>query len=128
MTADAPAEGSVEHATMRLSNIVLYGYHGVSPAEREVGTRLEVDVELTVPAAGRDVLSSTIDYTQVYRAVEDVVTGTRFRLLESLARAVRERLLEEFAARTVQVRVRKPNVPFPGGLSHVEVEVGACSR
>ena len=28
----------------------------------------------------------------------------------------------------VQVRVRKPNVPFPGGMSHVEVEVGSCSR
>ncbi len=115
-------------ATMRLMNIVLFGYHGVSQAEREVGTRIEVDVELVIQPAERDVLASTVDYRQVYASVEEVITGTRYKLLESLARAVQHRLVESFPVREVRVRVRKPNVPFLGGMSHVEVEVGACSR
>src|SRR5262245_32661906 len=90
-------------ATMRLRNLVLFGYHGVSPAEREVGTRIEVDVDLVIHPAERDVLTSTVDYYQVYRAVEDVVTSTRFKLLETLARAVRQRLMESFPVQEAQV-------------------------
>jgi dihydroneopterin aldolase len=122
------AAADVESAVMRLRNIVLYGYHGVSAAEQEVGTRIEVDVAMLIQPADPDVLSSTVDYYSVYMAVEEVVTQTRYKLLETLARALRRRLLETFPARQVEVRVRKPNVPFPGGTSHVEVQVGSCNR
>lgn len=117
----SPANSGV---VMRVSNVLLYGYHGVSAAERQVGTRIEVDVDLRLAPAERDTLASTIDYREIYRVLEEIVTGRRFKLLETIARAIRAELLARFPASHVRVRVRKPNVPFPGGLSHVEVEVG----
>ena len=111
---------------VRLKNIVLFGYHGVSAAEREVGTRVEVAVDLRVQVDPRDALGSTVDYSAVFRTVEQVVTTERFQLLESLATAIRAALFAIYRAEEIAVRVRKPNVPFPGGISYVEVEVGTC--
>ena len=81
-TAPAPA---LTPMIIRLKNIVLFGYHGVSAAEREVGTRIEVDVDVRMQVDARDALASTVDYSAVFRTVEAVVTGHRFQLLESLA-------------------------------------------
>jgi dihydroneopterin aldolase len=60
---------------IRLRNMLLYGCHGVTPAERAVGRPFEVDVELAVdlsPAAGTDDLGATIDYAAVYETVKRV--------------------------------------------------------
>ena len=126
--APASAAGAPMPAPMviRLKNIVLFGYHGVSAAEREVGTRIEVDVDLRTTVDPRDALASTVDYSAVFRTVEAVVTGHRFQLLESLATAIRAALFAAYSADDIAVRVRKPNVPFPGGISYVEIEVGTC--
>lgn len=109
---------------MRLRNVLLYGYHGVSDAEREVGTRIEVDVDLRLKPAERDTLSSTIDYREVYGVLEEIVTQHRYKLLETIARVIHTELLARFPATHACVRVRKPQVPFPGGMSCVELEVG----
>ncbi len=121
------ATGERVPTVVRLKNVVLFGHHGVSAAEREVGTRIEVDVEMRVLVDPRDSLSSTVDYSAVFRTVEQVVTHRHFQLLESLGAAIRDAVLAEFAAEQVAVRVRKPNVPFPGGDSYAEIEVGTCS-
>ena len=111
---------------VRLSGIALFGHLGVHEAERETGQKINIDVEMMAdlePAALSDSLSQTIDYEKVYRLIESTVAATRYRLIESLARSIAQALLGAFPVQEVIVRVQKPNVPFAGTMSAVEVEL-----
>jgi len=112
--------------TVRLSGIVLFAHLGVHEAEREVGQKIHVDIEMTADleaAAAADSLALTVDYEKVYRLVESTVAQSRFKLIEALARALARVLLEAFPVTEVVIRVQKPNVPFAGTMSAVEVEL-----
>jgi dihydroneopterin aldolase len=112
--------------TLRLHGIVLFAHMGVRDAEREVGQKIHIDIEMAADfrgAARSDALSDAIDYEKVYRLVEGTVASRRFKLLESLAGELADALLEAFPAEEVSVKVQKPNVPFQGTLSSVEVEL-----
>jgi 7,8-dihydroneopterin aldolase/epimerase/oxygenase len=111
---------------VRLNDVVFFAHLGVSEAEREVGQRIHIDIDLTVDldrASHTDDLHDTVNYEAVFRELSRVVDGSRFRLLESLAGSVARALLEGFPSQEVRVRVRKPNVPFAGSLSSAEVEM-----
>jgi len=114
---------------IRLNDMVFYGYHGVQPEERTLGQRFQVDVELQVSllAAGRDDdIQQTVNYVEVYRRVEEILTGRPFTLIEAVAERVAGRLLEDFQqVGRVSIRIRKPQVPIPGamlGSSEVWIE------
>ena len=109
-----------------LRNMVFYGSHGVSPAERELGQRFEIDLSMfgdLAGAAATDKLHSTTDYGRVYELVEHVVTARVFNLLETLAHVIAQDVLAEFPVERVDVVVRKPRVPIRGTLDFVEVGV-----
>ena len=111
---------------VRLNDVVFFAHLGVSEAEREVGQRIHVDVDLEVNlerASRSDDLHDTVNYEAVFREISRVVEGSRYRLLESLAGSLVRALLEGFPATEVRIRVRKPNVPFAGSLSSAEVEL-----
>jgi 7,8-dihydroneopterin aldolase/epimerase/oxygenase len=115
---------SLDH--VRLNDVVFFAHLGVSEAEREVGQRIHVDVDLEVDLerpSRTDDLHDTVNYEAVFREISRVAEGTRYRLLESLAGALVRALLESFPASQVRIRVRKPNVPFAGSLSSAEVEL-----
>jgi len=106
--------------------MTFYGYHGISAAERQTGRRFEVDVELRMDMdrpASTDRLSDTINYTEVYRTVEQMVLQNSFALLETIAVRLANQILERFKPEEVTVRVRKKIPPVPGNLDHIEVEV-----
>jgi dihydroneopterin aldolase len=112
---------------IRLTDLSLFGHHGAHEEEMRLGQKLEFDVELGVDLSGAgrtDRLESTINYREVYLRVEERVTQKRYLLLEALAEAIADDMLEHYpSAEEVVVRVRKPNVPFAGAMSHVEVEI-----
>ena len=111
---------------IRLHNMTFYGYHGISAAERQTGRRFEVDVELVVDinkAAKSDRLKDTVNYTEVYRTVEELVAQNSFALLETIAVKLANQILEKFKPKEVTIRVRKKIPPVPGNLDHIEVEV-----
>jgi dihydroneopterin aldolase len=111
---------------IRLHNMTFYGYHGISAAERQTGRRFEVDVELVVDMdqpAKTDKLKDTVNYTQVYRTVEELVEQNSFALLETIAVRLANQILAKFKPQEVTVRVRKKIPPVPGNLDHIEVEV-----
>jgi dihydroneopterin aldolase len=111
---------------VRLNDVVFFAHLGVSEAEREVGQRIHIDVDLAVDldrASHSDDLHDTVNYEAVFRELSRVVEGSRHRLLESLAGSLARVLLEGFPVEEVRVRVRKPNVPFAGSLSSAEVEM-----
>ncbi len=111
---------------IRLVNMTFYGYHGVSAAEKETGRRFEVDCELKVDlaeAGKTDRLNYTIDYSAVYDLIADVVQNTSYSLLEGLAGHLASRLLDDFPAVEVMIRVRKMTPPINGLVDYIEVEL-----
>jgi dihydroneopterin aldolase len=111
---------------IRLHNMTFYGYHGISSAERQTGRRFEVDVELVADLnkpARTDKLKDTVNYTEVYRTVEELVEQNSFSLLETIAVRLANQILTKFKPQEVTVRVRKKIPPVPGNLDHIEVEV-----
>jgi 7,8-dihydroneopterin aldolase/epimerase/oxygenase len=116
----------VDEDRIILHNMVFRGRHGVHPAERELGQRFEVDVELGLDlerAMASDALRDTVDYGRAYSIVREQVEERQYQLLEALAGAIIKQLLAELPILAVCVRVRKPQVPLPGVLSYAAVEV-----
>src|SRR5437870_10298829 len=112
-------------ALIRLEGLSVFGHHGARPYEKEAGQRLEVDLELE-PADDRaetsDRLSDAVDYDELYRTVREIVEGRSFRLLEALAAATAEAILERFSVRRVKVRIAKQNLGWTtGGRAVIEV-------
>jgi len=108
---------------VELAALELYGYHGVNPEERHGGQRFLFDIQLEVGDAGlSDRIEDAVDYRDVAATIREVSGGTQFHLLEALAAAVADALLERFAVEWVSVRVRKPDVALPVEHSAVTVE------
>ena len=103
-----------------LEGIVLYGYHGVSAAEKELGQRFVVDVELAVDlatAGGSDDLALTVNYSTVYKLVQRVVQGPSCDLIETVAERIASAILSEHdKVEQVRVKVAKPDVPIAGSV------------
>lgn len=110
-----------------LSGMVFYGFHGMSPAEQELGQRFHVDlvVHLDLGKAGvSDMLEDTVSYTNLYRTVKEVMEGPSRRLLENVAETIAGRILAESSVAAVHVTVKKPKVPMKGSvLDHAAVEI-----
>jgi len=109
-----------------LHNMLFRGYHGTLAAERELGQRFEVDVELQLDlsrAIASDALQDTVDYSRAYTIAQEEVEEQHYHLLERLAGSIAQRLLAELPITGVVVRVRKPQVPLPGPLAYSAVEI-----
>ena len=93
-----------------LEGMEFYGYHGDIEAERDLGARYAVDVAIEAPlaSAGRsDDLADTIDYVRCFQLIRDVVENRQFRLLEAVAEAIADALLELPRTLAVTVRIAK---------------------
>jgi dihydroneopterin aldolase len=109
-----------------IQGIDVLGHHGVDPAERKVGQRLIIDIELYLDlseAAAADDIHKTANYEAVCKLVEKVAGQEEFLLLESLAAEIGNRILERFAPPAVIVRVKKANLPIATRVASVTVEV-----
>ena len=99
---------------LELHGLEVFGRHGVLEAERREGQTFLFDVELDVAEPGEDRIGATVDYRDVAACVAGVSDGKQYDLLESLAAAVADALVERFPATRARVRVRKrrpPDVP-----------------
>lgn len=97
---------------VEIEGFELEGRHGATLEERRRGQRFLFDLQLHAHDAGvrTDKLADTVDYTEVVACVREVSDGHRFNLIEALAAAVADALLERFEISRVRVRVRKPEV------------------
>jgi dihydroneopterin aldolase len=110
---------------IELRGLEVFGHHGALEEERRMGQAFLFDVRLRLavePTA--DDLAATVDYRDVAACVREVSDSEPVQLLETLAAAVADALLERFAIENVRVRVRKPDVQLdlPVELTAVTVE------
>jgi dihydroneopterin aldolase len=111
---------------VRLTDVQFHGHCGCTEAERELGQRLSLDLELELPiaeAAAADDLSRTIDYVKVTDSI--VQTGRRLRpaLLETLAERLAQVVIEQFHPQRVTIRLRKVAPPVEAIAGAFEVEI-----
>ena len=113
--------------SIRLRDIIVYGYYGASDPERQIGQRLLMDLDLSVDlsqAAATDPSADTVSYEEIYVAAQQLAGGTRCRLLEHLAQQVIDGLFHRFPRLGgVGVSLRKMNLPFPNTCREVEVRL-----
>ena len=112
---------------IQLIGMVFYGFHGIDPAEQELGQRFVVDLEVQrdLSDAGlSDDPRDTVNYSRMYGMVKEVMEGNSRKLLENLAETIARRILQDLEVESVTVRVKKPEVPMKGSiLTHAGVEI-----
>lgn len=114
-----------------IQGIDVLGHHGVDEAEREVGQRLNIDVDLYLDlseAAANDDIHKTVNYEAVCKLVEKVAGEEEFLLLESLASDIGDKLIERFRPAGVVVRVSKLSLPIAIRVGSVVVEITKLRR
>ncbi len=112
--------------TIELQGLVVFGHHGYLEEERRLGQRFLVDlwVDVRGDAAASDRIDDTVDYRRLAALVREVFSGTERLLLEALAGAVADGIVERFAAvERARVRVRKPDVVLDPPVDHAAVVV-----
>lgn len=118
--------GNKNPDTIILAGIQFRGHHGDSEAERTVGGRFEVDLEIgrdCSRAGCSDSLQDTVDYYAVHQRVMQIGQNERHRLVETLAERIAAAVLAEFAADSVTVRARKLMPPLDGIVAYAGVEI-----
>ena len=111
---------------IHVTGIDIYGHHGCTEAERSMGGKYSVDVELYTDfsqAGTSDKLSDTIDYVAVRAIVQDEM-ATSSSLIENIAYRILNRLKKSFTkVEKAKVVVRKLGSPIGGFVREVAVTV-----
>jgi len=111
---------------IQVNKIRSYGYTGYLPEERVLGQWFEVDLTLWLdlaPAGESDDIKDTLDYRQAIDTVKQLIANSKFSLVEKLASAIADALLELDRVERVQVRLSKPAAPIPdfGGTITIDI-------
>jgi 7,8-dihydroneopterin aldolase/epimerase/oxygenase len=108
---------------VELAGLEIPGRHGVEDWEREQEQPFVYDLELELAEPASDRIEETVDYREVVELVRAVSESRQFHLLESIAAAVAEALLERFPLERARVRVRKPEVQLGVPVEHTAASV-----
>ena len=109
---------------VRIRGLEVAGRHGVHDAERVLGQRFVVDIDMVLAhdrAATSDDLADTVDYAVIADDAADIVAGEPVALLERLCRMIADRVLREDVVAAVTVTVAKPQVAIRHVLDDVSV-------
>ena len=109
-----------------IDGLEIYGYHGVLAEEKTLGQVFRFDLRLAMESCAgvsTDQVGDTVDYTEVIDVVTEIAGCRSFNLLERLAGAIAEALLDRFPVDVVRVRVTKPHPPIPCSVAGVGVSL-----
>lgn len=111
---------------IEVRHICVNGHHGALAGEQDEEQPFEVDLDIYLDLANAetgDDLDATVDYGEVTLAVVEIVTTTRFALLEALAGAIATRVLGDRRIDRVEVSLRKMAPPITVELASVGVRL-----
>jgi dihydroneopterin aldolase len=114
----------VEGYSIRLDGIRFRARHGASEAERYLLQDFVVDLEVELPVTllpDSDERSAVYDYDALASVVVAEGTGESYKLLETLARRLLERILSATPALSATVRLRKFGPPTDVSVDTVSV-------
>jgi dihydroneopterin aldolase len=108
---------------VEIRGLRVLGHHGALPGEQDRAQPFLVDIVFSYDmdaAARSDDLVDAVDYGAVTQRVADVVALRRYALLEALADAIADVVLESPPITEVEVRLHKLRPPVP----HDVVSIG----
>jgi 7,8-dihydroneopterin aldolase/epimerase/oxygenase len=117
---------SVDTYRIRLEGIRFRARHGASRAERDLPQDFVVCLDVTLPVAllpRADTRARVFDYDALASLVVDEGTRVSYKLLETLADRLIERVLADTPAISVSVRVKKFGPPTSASVDAVSVEL-----
>lgn len=112
--------------TIQINGIRAYGYVGYLPEERVLGQWFEVDLTLWVdldPAGETDNIEDTVDYREAIAVVKELITTSKFHLVEKLIRAIADQVLSIEKVNQVRVKLSKPAAPIPNFAGKIALEI-----
>jgi 7,8-dihydroneopterin aldolase/epimerase/oxygenase len=118
--------GSVSQYRIRLDGVRFRARHGVSRAERYLLQDFVVDLEVSLPVEQLpedDQKRCVYDYDALANVVVEEGTRTSYKLLETLAKRLLERLLTDTPALAATVRLRKYGPPTRASVDTVAIEL-----
>ncbi len=100
------------NATSRicLKGMRFYGFHGNRPEERTLGQQFEVNlsIETDTHISGiSDNIDDTVNYSDVFKAIQKIVVEEQYHLLERLAEVIADKVLSYKKVDGVEVEVSK---------------------
>jgi dihydroneopterin aldolase len=115
---------------LRITGLEVSARIGIRDWEQHVLQRLNVDLELETDAArpaASDDIADALDYGLIARDVVGFVRNSQFRLIETLAERIAQRIFDSFPVSRLKVCVHKPGaVP---GARDTSVEIDRiCSK
>jgi ribonuclease HI len=108
-----------------LKGVKAYGYIGYLPEENVLGQWFEVDAALWVDfekSTYSDELEDTVNYISCIRKIENLIQTKKFKLIERLAGAIADSLLEDPKISQAEIKIIK-HPPIPDFLGSVAVEI-----
>ncbi|HVN77330.1 MAG TPA: dihydroneopterin aldolase [Thermoanaerobaculaceae bacterium] len=109
-----------------VDGLELYCVIGLQPWERQVKQKVRVDLVMETdcrPAARGDDPAAALDYKAVSKRVQQVVEGSEFLLVETLAETIAAAVLADFPrAESVSVRLAKPGAVRFADAVGVEIQ------
>lgn len=112
---------------IELLGMKFLGTHGCLEKEQTSPQPFGVDLRLylsTREAGKADDLRLTVNYAQAYEIVRRHIEGSVKKLIEALAEAIAQDLLQTFShLHSVEVTVHKPQAPIAGLFDDVRVRI-----
>lgn len=97
---------------------------GVSKEERREKQKIFVDVELFVDAkkpSQKDDIEDTINYSEVYNLTKKAIEMRDYKLIETMAENIANKILVGFPVKKVLIRIKKPEALKNAKYAAVEI-------
>lgn len=112
--------------SIQLTGIRCYGYTGYLPEEQVLGQWFEVDVTLWLDLSkpgNSDKIEDTLDYRTTIATVQHLVKTSKFALIECLADAIAQAILQQPLVQQVKINLSKPAAPIPDFGGKITLEI-----
>jgi dihydroneopterin aldolase len=112
--------------SIQLTGIRCYGYTGYLPEEQILGQWFEVDVTLWLDlakAGNSDQIEDTLDYRTTIAIVQNLVKTSKFALIERLADAIAQAIIQQPLVQKVKINLSKPAAPIPDFGGKITLEI-----
>ncbi len=109
-----------------IENAIFHAYHGVFEEETIVGGKFEVNIEMETDfseSAKTDELDGTIDYSAVYRLVEQEMKIPS-KLIEHVGQRIVNALYENFSnTHFIRLKISKLSPPIKATIEKVSIVI-----
>ncbi|MCC0806604.1 dihydroneopterin aldolase [Methylobacterium sp. W2] len=110
-----------------VERIAVFAYHGLLEEEARIGQRFYISLDCRMdlrPAGLSDDMAKTVSYADLTEIVVRIATTRRFALIEALAEAIADEILDRFeGVDSIIVRVDKPSAPVPAVIDGVAISI-----